>query len=532
VTVDEVKKDESAAVEGEVRSLARSSSFSFFGLIANAVLGFVFTLLISRTLNQVAAGGVFEAIAIFTTASLIATAGANIGLMRTLPNYRRRSVTDVRRSVLVAIVPTVIIGIGIAVVLFIEAPEISIILVHRALLRPEATAQLRVVAPVIPAAAATYVLLGGDRAWSITPSVTVQYIFIPFVRPLLFFAFLGIGMTAFRATLAYSLPVGAALVITVVITSLRLRSRSAIRRGTVPEAVPLSYRVHASTFWRFAAPRSIEGILLVFLTGFDIVLVGALSNARDAATYTIANRYITMSIFGLQAILVAIPVRISDLMHTGLATQARELYRTATWWTVAMCWPAALALAAFAPVFMSVFGQSYRSGGTALLILSVGVLATSATGPCGAVLLMSGKSSANLLSTFLAVGCNVPLNFILIPRLGATGAAISWSVSMVITNVAQMYILWRMFRMHSFGREFALIAGTCVGIFAGVGVVVRLLLGTNIVALVIYSVIAVAAYALVLYRVRFVLRIDAFTQMIKGMASSSKGSGPAPSSAG
>jgi O-antigen/teichoic acid export membrane protein len=503
-------------VEGEVQGLARASSFSLIGLLVNAALTFLFMLMVSRSLTQLAAGAVFVAIAIFTTTSMISTAGANIGLMRSLPKYRRRSVEDVRRSVLVAFLPTLVIGVTIAAILFFKAPWIAHYLVRKVALRPEAISQLRVLAPTIPAAAIVYVLLWGDRAWGIKASVSIQYIFVPFLRIALFLGFAAVGITAVRATSAWGVPFYVAFLVTLVITYRRLRQRSAMVPGVEPNPHPLSYREHASTFWRFAAPRSIEGILLAVLSSLDIILVGALASPKLAAVYTIANRYSLLCAFGLQAMIVAIPTRISDLMHTGRKVEAREVYRVATWWTIGMCWPPAFALSIYAPTFMGLFGHQYRSGAPSLIILSIGILVTSATGPGGAVLLMSGKSSANLLCTAIAVGLNVPLNIVLIPHLGSSGAAIAWSASILVTNSVQMLMLWFMFGIHPFGRELLIITGTCVGVFVGLGFVGRLLLGDNIVSLAIYTVISCAVYAAVVYRSRTTLRLDSFTTMVKG----------------
>jgi O-antigen/teichoic acid export membrane protein len=312
--------------------------------------------------------------------------------------------------------------------------------------------------------------------------------------------------------------VAVALVVALTLVAFRLRKNSALLPDVVGDEIPMSLGEHASSFWRFAAPRSIEGILLVFITGFDIVLVGALADASTAATYTIANRYSALAIFGLQAMLLAIPTRISDLMHQGLVDQARHLYRVATWWTIGLCWPPAIALAIFAPVFMSVFGRDYRSGSTALVIMSFGVLATSVTGPSGVVLLMSGKSSANLVCTLVAIGLNVPLNLILIPRFGASGGAVAWTVSMIATNVMQMLYLWLMFRMHFFGREFLTVTGLCVGVFLGIGVATRLVLGTTVISLVVFGVISTVVYLGFLVRLRSRLHLDAFAVMMRGMA--------------
>jgi hypothetical protein len=79
-----------------------------------------------------------------------------------------------------------------------------------------------------------------------------------------------------------------------------------------------------------------------------------------------------------------------------------------------------------------------------------------------------------------------------------------------------MYMLWRMFRMHAFGKELLTITSTCVGIFVGFGFAARFALGTNLTSLGVYVAAALIAYAVVLYRTRQMLHVDSFTQMIRG----------------
>jgi O-antigen/teichoic acid export membrane protein len=501
--------------DDEVVQLARGGTFSLIGQAANALLTFGFFALCSHALLQVQAGGLFEAMAIVTTASLIATCGADIGLMRFLPKYRRHGSRQVKHAVLVATIPCAIVGAILAVVLFVMAPEIAGLLVHHEILRSTTARQLRLLAPIIPLTGVMTALLAGSRAWGITPSVAVQYLFIPVLRPILFGAFFLIGITSVLAAAAWGIPVALAFLAAMAVMARALaRTRKTIA-NPADATSSTSFAQIAREFWTFSAPRFLEGILTVFLWGVDIVLVGALASPKLAASYTIATRYIAFSILGLQAVLVAIPTRISDLMHRGARTGARELYRVATWWTVAISWPPAIALAVFAPFFMSLFGRGYESGNTALAILSLGVIASTLSGPCGAVLLMSGKTSVSLASTVLAVGINIPLSVFLIPKYGATGAAIAWTVSAAVTSIVQSVMLWRIFKMHPFGSELAVVGSASFICFGVYGLLLRVTLGTDALSFGLYVLGAVSSYCVVMLSVRRLLRLEAFGQFLR-----------------
>jgi O-antigen/teichoic acid export membrane protein len=503
---------QSAEVEtpSEIKLLARGGSFGLFGQIANAVLGFGFLAMVSHTLRQIATGGLFEAMAIFTTASVISTCGADVGLIRMLPKYRRHGPDAVRKALLAAIVPTAIVSCIFSAVLFVKAPQLANILVHHSTLKHQTVEQLRLLLPLIPLQALTSALLAGSRAWGIGPSVSVQFLVVPFLRPLLFGFFIIIGISAVLGAVAWGIPViiGFVATVAIVFRALRLTRDSLDTESSTSPTYRLTQI--GSEFWSFATPRLLDATLFILLSTFDVILVGSLGSPKFAATYAIASRYITISVIGLQAVLVAMPTRISDLMQTGALQEANHLYRVGTWWTMGIAWPPIFALGFLAPFFMSLFGHNYTSGSIALSILAIGALATTSMGPSGSVLLMSGKTGANLAITAIAVGVNIPLNIMLIPKYGATGAAIAWTASIVMMNLIQGLLLGHLFRMHPFGKEFAFVALVSFFCFGVYGLILRVTLGTRPLVFVVYAVGSMAAYAIAMVRGRKLLHLEAF----------------------
>jgi O-antigen/teichoic acid export membrane protein len=498
----------------EAASLARGGSFSFVAQVLNAILVSLFLALVTHSLPAGEAGGLFQAIAIVTTATVVATCGADIGLMRVLPLEVRKGRAGVRQAVLVATVPAAVVGIVLAAFLIAFASTFAGVLVHDAHLQRQTADQLRLLAPLIPLGAVMMALLAGSRAWGVIPSVAVQYLLVPALRPVLFGVVASVGLTAVWVALAWGAPVVlgfVAAVVLMVYCIARTPSRSAAQGY---ETARSSLQI-AREFWAFAGPRFLEGVLLVFLWGVDIVMVGSLSHPRQAAIYTVATRWTAIAILGLQAVLVAIPVRISDLMQSGANAEARDLYQVSTWWSMAVSWPPALALMAFAPFFMGLFGAGYVTGSSTLTVLAVGVLFGTASGPSSAVLMMSGKTWVSLGTTALAVGINIPLNLVLIPDHGALGAAIAWTVSAAVASAAQAVLLWHLFRMAPFGLAFAVITVGCAVCFGVLGVVDRAVLGAGVWGFVAYATLALLTYGALLGATRRTLRLDAFGQIVR-----------------
>ena len=70
------------------------------------------------------------------------------------------------------------------------------------------------------------------------------------------------------------------------------------------------------------------------------------------------------------------------------------------------------------------------------MVLSLAMLVSLAAGPILMILTMAGRSGHVLAVTITALAVNVVGNLVLIPIFGLTGAALSWGISILITNTA------------------------------------------------------------------------------------------------
>ena len=89
---------------------------------------------------------------------------------------------------------------------------------------------------------------------------------------------------------------------------------------------------------------------------------------------------------------------------------------------------------------MALFGSQFRRGGTVLLILGVGQAIIVFAGSVGTLLMMSGHEKKVRNSNLLAALACVGAAGVLVPRLGAIGAAISVSGSLILRTI--MRSLW------------------------------------------------------------------------------------------
>ena len=150
-----------------------------------------------------------------------------------------------------------------------------------------------------------------------------------------------------------------------------------------------------------------------------------------------------------------------------------KMYRATTSWSIAVSWPLQIVIAIFAPLIMGVFGHGYSVATTALTILALAMMVNTGSGSNAIALLMAGRSRANLAIAGAAVVLNVGLNLLLIPSLTATGAAVAWTVSVVVTAVATSWCLYRVTRMRLINGDSIRLAAAALATYGGVGLVLR-----------------------------------------------------------
>jgi O-antigen/teichoic acid export membrane protein len=137
-----------------------------------------------------------------------------------------------------------------------------------------------------------------------------------------------------------------------------------------------------------------------------------------------------------------------------------------------------------------------------LVVLAATMLVATAVGPVDVVLLMGGGSTWNLVNTLLALGANLALNVVLIPRYGLAGAAAASAAGTLLNNLLPLVQVWWSMGLHPFGSGVAVAAGLSAVCFGVLGVGLRILLGPTVTGLAVYAVASSVLYAALLWRFR------------------------------
>ena len=407
-------------------SVARAGVVGLTGGLVGAATSLLLAVLVGHTLGAAGAGRFFAMVAGVAIASNVLELGADTGLVRHVSAALALDGGDrVRGLVGIAVRPVVTGVLLLVVTVAFAAPWLEGV-------AGGGRAWLVVVATASGLAALLAVLLGAVRAMSSALSVTlVQNVGLPLARLGLVGGCVAAGIAAGpspwrAAALAWLAPIPAALLVALVLL-VRAERR---HRGSRTPVAPT--RAEGRAFWAFSAPRGVSAAAEICLEWVDVLIVGAWCSPAEAGVYAVVTRAARSAELVQQASRLAVGPLISAALAQGRGDDVHRLHRDVAVATTVLSWPFFVIAAYYAPSLLGLFGAEFAEGATALRILCLGLALSYAVGAVQSILLMGGRSAAQLGNKVVCLAVNVGLNLVLVPRLGIVGAAIAWAVVLVL----------------------------------------------------------------------------------------------------
>ncbi|GAA1946316.1 hypothetical protein GCM10009798_01630 [Nocardioides panacihumi] len=438
-------------MSGSRTIVARAAAVGLVGGVIGATTNLVLAVLVGHALGAAGAGPFFQVMAVVAIASNVLELGADTGLVRQVSAALALGRGDhVCGLVRIAAVP-----VGIAVTAAVAAGALAAPRLED--LAGGGRGWVVTVAAASGLTALLGVLLGAVRAMSSAVAVTlVQNVALPLAR--LGLVALCVATGSWRpVAVAWLAPLPAALLV----AALLLVRAERRHRGPRPTAAPTP--AERREFWAFSAPRGVGAAAEICLEWADVLIVGALCSPAAAGVYAVVTRAARSAELVQQASRLAVGPVISAALAQGRLAAVRRLHHDVALGTALLSWPFFVIAAYFAPALLGLFGPDFTAGATALRILCLGLALSYAAGGVQSILLMGGRSRAQLGNKVACLVVNVGLNLALDPRFGIVGAATAWAVVLVLdTAMAWLQILVGM-RLRLALRP-AYVAGTGVAV--------------------------------------------------------------------
>ncbi len=265
-------------------------------------------------------------------------------------------------------------------------------------------------------------------------------------RPVLVLA----GMTV---VLIAGLPASAnaaIIVVAVVEWTAVLLQRELLQRRLARCVAPGPRRYEIGRWIRTALPVFlVEGFYLL-LTHTDILVLQLYVTPDRVAVYYAAVKTMALVAFIYYAVSAACAHRFSEYHLSGDRERLAAFAGQATRWTF---WPSLAITATLVvlgkPILM-LFGPDFPAGYPLVCVLAIGLLTRASVGPAERLLIMLGEQrlcAAVYAASFLL---NLSLCFVLIPRLGLMGAAVSTATALTMESMLLFWVAKARLGFHVF----------------------------------------------------------------------------------
>lgn len=228
----------------------------------------------------------------------------------------------------------------------------------------------------------------------------------------------------------------AAMGVNVLAAALSLAACAFWQRSLLPLEVKQARPKNETAIWiKAAVPMLIYGNAQIMLGQTDIVMLGALREARDVGVYAVATRLAYLLLYAsMAAEIILAPVMARLYVNNDKEKLQRIITRVvrAAFFIVL---PLGFTLVFLGHWILALFGLGFATANYALTILVIGRLVEVAAGSGALLLAMTGHERI-LAVVFLFSGlANVVLNALMIPIFGIEGAALASAICLVVVKI-------------------------------------------------------------------------------------------------
>lgn len=425
----------------------RGSSVLFAGRVLALVIGLLTQVLLVRGLSKPEYGAFAYALAIVTSARVVISFGEDQALTRFLAIYDERQeygkLFGTYALAVTKIVATSALLIG-GLFLFQD---------HLGAVVPDdeaAMAVLLVLVFLAPIDAIDRMLEGSFAVFSRPRAIFFRkYVMEPGVRLLAVGIVVALDRGATALAVGYVLGslLGMAVYLMTLLSALR-QSGLLARRHDQPLILPVR------EYFGFSFPLISTELVTLSLNTVTVVLLGRAGGAAEVADF----RAILPAARVNQLVIFTFTMLFTPMAARFFANEDLDGMRHAYWQTAA--WLALFSFPVFAvtgplagPVTELLFGRRYAGSAPYLALLAIGYYVSAALGFNALTLQTFRRIRWVLVVNVVAALTNVVLAVILIPPLGALGAAISIATTLVLQNLGNQWGLGRTLGIPSLDRS-------------------------------------------------------------------------------
>jgi O-antigen/teichoic acid export membrane protein/D-alanine-D-alanine ligase-like ATP-grasp enzyme len=442
----------------------RGSTLLVTGRLLSLGINLGTQIIVARYLGQAEFGAFALAFAIAGLGQVAITLGLHRGVTRFLTADLERA-DHPRLLGTIVLNVAVIVGLGALLIAFIAVAQGA--LVDAGILQPAATALLLILVLLAPIDALDDLLISLYAIFDSPRAIFIRrYVLAPALR-------LGVALLVVLAHGgALQLAVGyvAAGVLGLVLYG-ALFIQLLARQGILPGVGGRDLVVPAREVLGASVPLLSTDAVWLLINTFPIFVLTAASGLVQVAEYQVIRPAAALNLLVAASFHVLYLPLATRLANRSDRAGTNELYWRTTIWVAVLTFPVFAATFALGrPLAGFAFGERYESSGLYLSVLSIGYIVHAALGFNATTLAAYGRHRTVAIANGITAAVSVGAAVLLIPPLGAFGAALASTATLLSQNVLLQFALRRHVGVELIHRDavrvYAVIAITAGGLFA------------------------------------------------------------------
>jgi O-antigen/teichoic acid export membrane protein len=417
---------------------AKGGSITFVGKIVTLASRLIIAFVLARFLGAAEFGLYNLSVSMIWVASGVALFGLDTAMTRYVAIFaNRRDEASLWGTIQIGLVVTTILSLLTGTGLFMFSDTIAQQRFHE----PDLAPLLRVSGLIVP-----FLTLAATAGAATQGFKKMRYAAIardivqPLIRLILILALAVIGLSAVGALLI----LGLAIAVSAAMLLYSLNKLFALKR-------PLrAGQRHSREIGRFSLSVYLTDLMILFQENIQTVLLGLLHTIANVGRFAVASQLNLIGSMFQASITTASKPIIAELYDKGDREQVRRMYQTASKWIFTFNIPFFLILVLFPAGILSLFGESFVGGATALVLLTWAKMVDVSTGMSGALIDMTGYAKLKLMNGVIQLILSLSLNIVLTPTWGLLGAAIAVLVGVSSINLLRLIEVFVLFRLLPF----------------------------------------------------------------------------------
>lgn len=201
---------------------------------------------------------------------------------------------------------------------------------------------------------------------------------------------------------------------------------------------------------QFSSPMMLSSLMLFLLNWTDIFMLGSMVSEKEVGIYNLAYKLASLAMLVIISMNVVLAPKIAQLYKTNNSKELHSVITKSTRLVIFLTVPIVLVLIIFSNSILSVFGDGFTQGKTALIIISIGVLINVLTGNVDQILNMTNNQKVLKNITIFGFLINLILNYLLIPIYGINGSAMASLITNTVFNLVCLFYIKKKLGFYTF----------------------------------------------------------------------------------